>query len=122
MKRYALGIGLGTFMLAASALAAGPFDGSWTGEVAGVSMGRGTGCPAATLKATVTDGKLTGLFSDGKYNYQVRGTVQPDGTLAQAFMGTNPLSGKFTGNEFAGSYVSTGCEGKTRQWTMHKTG
>jgi hypothetical protein len=120
--RVAFGLVLGTMLLAGSALAAGPFDGSWSGEVSAFNYGRGTGCPAATLKATIVDGKMTGVFSDGKYTYNFRGAIQPDGTLVQGFMGTNPLTGKITGGEFAGSYVSTGCEGKTRQWTMHKTG
>jgi len=122
MKRYALGIGLGTIMLAASTLAAGPFDGSWSGESSAVMVGRGAGCPQATLKATIADGKLSGLFSDGKNNYPFKATVQADGTLVDAFMGRVPLTGKITGNEFVANYTSTACEGKPRQMTMHKAG
>jgi hypothetical protein len=120
--KYALGLCLATILLAASAQAAGPFDGSWSGEVSSATMGRGATCPAATLKGTITDGKLNIVFSDGKYNFTLKGTVQPDGTLAQGFLGNNPVTGKFAGSQFTATYVSTGCEGKSRQMTMHKTG
>jgi hypothetical protein len=119
--RYVFGLYLGTVLLAASAHAAGPFDGSWTGEVSSATMGRGAVCPAAVLKATVTDGKMTGHYSDGKYTFTFTGTVQPDGTLTGGLLGSsNPVTGKFTQNQFAASYVSTGCEGKSRQMTMHR--
>jgi hypothetical protein len=120
--RVAFGLVLGTMLLAGSAQAAGPFDGSWAGDVTAASMGRGAVCPAATLKGTVTDGKLDIVYSDGKYTFKLRGGIQPDGTLAQGVLGNNPVTGKFTGSEFTASYVSTGCEGKPRQMTMHKTG
>jgi len=84
-------------------------------------MGRGAVCPAAVIKATVTDGKMSGHFSDGQYTYTFTGTVAPDGTLTNGKLGgTNPVTGKFTQNEFTATYVSTGCEGKSRQMTMHR--
>jgi hypothetical protein len=120
--RVAFGLVLGTMLLAGSAVAAGPFDGTWKGETSAVNMARNQGCPVATLNATIADGKLTGLFSDGQNKYPFKATVQADGTLVDAFMGRVPLTGKITGNEFVANYTSTGCEGKPRQMTMHKTG
>ena len=117
MKRYALGVGLGTFMLAASALAAGPFDGNWKGSVPATGS-RGASCPEGTLTATITDGKLTGIHQASKYTFNFKGTVQSDGTF-QGSMSSYPLTGKFTGNDFTGNYQSKEC-GQPRQVTLHR--
>jgi hypothetical protein len=115
--RLVLGIGLGSFLCSAAALAAGPFDGTWQGEVPG--MGRQ--CPANTVTATVVDGKLTGTYDAARFTFHIGGTVRPDGTLVKGVMGTDPLAGKFTGNEFTGTYTSKGCS-SPRQVTLHRAG
>src|SRR5690348_1962407 len=109
--KYIFRLCLGTILLASSALAAGPFDGTWKGTVTPVALGRGVTCPEGVLTATITDGKMTGTHVSGKYTFTFKGTVQPDGTLVQGMMANvYPITGRFTGSEFTGSYQSTECK------------
>ena len=118
--RIAFGLAVGTMLLAGLALAAGPFDGTWKGTVSQVGAGRGVACPEGILTATIADGKMTGTHVSGKYTFQFRGTVQPDGTLAGGMMANvYPLTGKFAGSDFTGSYQSKECS-SPREVKLHR--
>jgi len=106
-------------LMSGAAFAGGPFDGAWTGE-SPPGPGR-NGCPANTISATVTDGKLAGDYQVGRYTFHMRGTVGADGKLVNGFMANIPLEGVFTGRDFKGSYASKECN-TTRPVTLHKTG
>lgn len=91
------------------AIAAGPYDGQWSGGSPSVNVGSGKSCPATTAKATVADGKLTGKYEFGINSYSIRGTIAPDGSLTGGFWGGNALTGKFAGDHFSGTYNSGLC-------------
>ncbi|HTZ79898.1 MAG TPA: hypothetical protein VMC10_18440 [Stellaceae bacterium] len=106
-------------LISGPAFAAGPFDGTWTGE-SPPGPGR-NGCPANEITAKITDGKLLGEYQVGRYTFHIRGTVGADGKLTNGFMANIPLEGAFSGGNFEGSYQSKECN-TVRKVTLHKTG
>ena len=86
------------------ALAAGPFDGNWTGAANGsTSGGFLQGACVATLTATIKDNRLTGTETQGRSIIPLSGTVAPDGSFKSSGGG---FIGKFSGASFEGSFVS----------------
>jgi len=120
MKRTVLAIALAATVGAASALAAGPFDGTWTGGSPKGGMSGVYPCPATTAKVTITNGKMTGSYSSQQYNFPINATVAPDGTVTGRWS-AYPLTGKFSGNHFEGTYSSKEC-GADRKITLDRTG
>jgi hypothetical protein len=87
--------------------AAAPFDGEWSGGSPGVHVGNRP-CPPTTATATVADGKLAGKYVVGNNTFKLGGTVAADGTVTGKW-GANPMTGKFAGDHFSGSYQSGEC-------------
>ena len=110
---------MATAAFAGTALAAGPFDGQYTGG-APATGARGASCPTITGTVSVVDGKLSGKFSESRYTFNMIGTVSPDGTMTGKWA-AYPMTGKFTGGHFEGTYNSKEC-GTERRITLDKTG
>ena len=116
MKRIiiaALGVAVPMF----AAVAAGPFDGQYTGGSAAV----GRTCPTTNGTVSVVDGKLTGKFAESRYTFTMIGTVAPDGTMTGKWAGSYPVTGKFTAGHFDGTYASKEC-GSERRISLDKSG
>ncbi len=64
----------------ASALAAGPFDGQWSGGSPAAHVGTRT-CAPTTATVTVTNGKMKGKYEFGSTTPSIRGNIAPDGSL-----------------------------------------
>lgn len=94
----------------APAFAAGPYDGSWTGEadalVTGGSRGGGAAC-TGVVTATIKDNKVQGQIQYGHVTSGFGGTISPDGSFTGR-AGPNPTTGKFSGNSYAGTYTANG--------------
>jgi hypothetical protein len=86
---------------------AGPFDGQWSGSATSTVRR----CQAAKVTATVEGTIVMGQaqFPDDASN--IRGTVRDDGTFG-ATIGWQPLKGKFSGDEFDGTFKNGDCEWK----------
>jgi|SRR5689334_6757685 len=118
MNRIAIIAAFAIAMPLAVANAAGPFDGSYTGG-SPASGGR-TGCAATIATASIANGKITGKYTERNYTFTITGTVAADGTVT-ARWGGNPLTGKFAGTHFAGTYNSKECGGP-REVALDKSG
>ena len=86
------------------ARAAGPYDGEWIGSA--TSTGRR--CQPATVTLTVQDKVATGQAKFQTDAPSINGTVLDDGTLG-ATIGFQHLTGKFTHDEFEGTFKSSDC-------------
>jgi hypothetical protein len=118
MKVVIFAAALAVVAHAGTALAAGPFDGQWTGGSPGVGAKGGCGDMTATI--TIADGKITGQYAQKAYTFPVTGTVATDGS-ASGNWNKNKLTGKFAGTHFAGTYDSKEC-GAGRPVTLDKKG
>jgi hypothetical protein len=107
MARIFLMVALVSLMPFGSAPAAGPFDGAWSGGSPGVHVGNRP-CPPTTATVTVADGKMAGKFEVGINSFKLGGTVAADGSVTGKW-GGNPMTGKFAGDHFSGSYQSGEC-------------
>jgi hypothetical protein len=90
------------FLLAqlGTAFAAGPFDGNWSGEVAGTT-GPVRTC-TASIKGQVQDNVLHGVITWGKFKpSDVGGKIAADGSFTSP---AGRVTGKFEGNNFTGSF------------------
>lgn len=116
MQRIAIAAALAITVPVVVANAAGPFDGQYTGGSPSV----GRTCPSSAATVTVANGKMTGEYKMNVYTFHINGTVAPDGTVTGKWS-VYPLTGKFTGTHFAGSYDSKEC-GAQRPITLDKTG
>jgi hypothetical protein len=116
MKRIVIAAALAVALPLGLANAAGPFDGQYTGGASAV----GRTCPILTGTVSVVDGKLAGKFSESRYTFNMTGTVAPDGTMTGKWA-AYPMTGKFTGGHFEGTYVSKEC-GSERRITLDKAG
>jgi hypothetical protein len=88
--------------------AAGPYDGEWTGSATSTA-GR---CQPATVAVTVEGRVVTGRARFQVDSPNINGTVSEEGTLG-ATIGFQRLTGKFSQDEFQGSFRSSDCV-----WTM----
>ena len=117
MTRIFVAAALAISMPLGLTFAAGPFDGQYKGG-SPATGGRGA---ATTGAVSVVDGKLSGKFSESKYTFSLTGTVAPDGTMTGKWAGTYPVTGKFSGGHFEGTYASKEC-GTSRPITLDKAG
>ena len=67
------------------------------------------------------DGKVSGKFSESRYTFSMTGTVAPDDTMTGKWAGSYPVTGKFTGGHFDGTYASKEC-GSERRISLDKSG
>ena len=104
----------------ALAAAAGPFEGSWSGEVSGVARAGGTmsGACAGSVTATVTDNRVQGQMQIGRSTFGWGGGIGADGAFTGR-AGTQAMTGKFAGGSFQGSYESPGNCGTYRISLKH---
>jgi hypothetical protein len=121
MKRIIIAAVLAVVLPVGLASAAGPFDGKYTGGAARVNIVRGAGCPAITATITVADSKMTGSYSDGTHTFPVNAAVAADGTVTGKWS-VYPLTGKFAGTHFDGSYTSHECNNTVRGIALDKSG
>ncbi len=87
--------------------AAGPYDGEWTGTATSV----GERCQRAVVKFTVKNRDVSGQARFERDTSKINGTVAADGA-AGATVGFQPLWGRFTEEEFEGTFTNFGCEWK----------
>ncbi len=87
--------------------AAGAYDGEWTGTASSV----GERCKRAVVKFTVKNRDVSGEATFERDTSKINGTVGADGA-AGATIGFQPLWGRFTGDEFEGTFTNFGCEWK----------
>jgi hypothetical protein len=118
MKSVIFAAALAAALPLATANSAGPFDGNYTGG--SPAAGGRNACPATIATVSITDGKMTGKYTERSYTFTVSGTVAPDGTVTGRWSG-NPFTGKFSGGHFAGSYSSKEC-GAQRPIELNKAG
>ena len=90
---------------AAMAVAAGPFDGVWSG---GADVPQGSKCGLTYTTINIADGNAAGTTERRVGDLAISGTVQPDGSL-EGTVGRAHLTGQFSGDQFSGSYNSTDC-------------
>ena len=110
--RLRLALALAAALLPVTAVAAGPYDGSWRGASTGTLGG---GCSVTTVAGlTVEGGRATGedVIPDGSFmpagRFAISGTVAADGAFAGR-VGDWDASGKFSGNSFTGDYEFGAC-------------
>ena len=118
MKAVIIAAALAAAAFAGTAYAAGPFDGQYTGGSPGT--GGRLGCPATTASVSIADSKITGHYQSVGSTFPVSGTVAPDGTVTGKWS-VYPITGKFTGTHFAGTYTSKEC-GTGRPIALDKAG
>jgi hypothetical protein len=81
------------------------FDGRWTGSITS-SAPR---CKPAKVTVTVEGATVTGQAQFADDAEGIRGTVHADGTFG-ATIGWQPLTGKFSGDGFSGTFKNGDCE------------
>jgi hypothetical protein len=86
------------------AYAADPYDGNWTGSAAST----GGRCKPARVTLSVEGKVVTGQASFEGDAPRIHGTVLEDGVLG-ATIGFQHLTGKFTGDEFEGTFKNFDC-------------
>jgi hypothetical protein len=86
------------------AYAADPYDGNWTGS----ATSTGGRCRPARVTLSVEGRVVTGQARFEGDAPNIRGTVLEDGALG-ATIGFQHLTGKFTQDEFEGTFKSSDC-------------
>ena len=86
------------------AYAAGPYDGDWTGS----ATSTGGRCKPALVTLTVEVKVVIGQARFERDAPNINGTVLEDGTFG-ATIGFQPLTGKFTRDEFEATFRSFDC-------------
>jgi hypothetical protein len=87
--------------------AAGPYDGEWTG----IATPSGARCKRAVVTLTVKGRDVSGEARFERDAPKINGTVVADGAVG-ATIGFQPLWGRFTGDEFEGTFTSFDCQWK----------
>jgi hypothetical protein len=85
----------------------GPFDGNWTGSATSTVEQ----CKSAKVTVTVEGMIVTGQAQFANDAPNINGTVREDGTFG-ATIGWQPLTGKFSADEFEGMFKNGDCEWK----------
>lgn len=97
--------GLAALLAAVPALAAGDFDGVWSGGLL-IREGR---CPSAGLVALIADDMFSGAARFSRANsIPIRGEIAADGSF-RGEAGGLELVGRFVGGGFSGSVEGSGC-------------
>jgi hypothetical protein len=112
MRYQHLSIAIALAMLQlATARAAGPFDGRWTGSWTGVSnIGTSTyPCKSyiGNVDVTVADGHVTGVTT-GQYQGTIEGTVAANGKFTGK-IGPYAMSGSFSAKQFRARFTTDKC-------------
>jgi hypothetical protein len=118
MKSVIFAVAMAAAIPLAAANAAGPFDGNYTGG--SPAAGGRNGCAATIATVSISEGKITGKYTERNYTFNISGTVAPDGSVTGRWS-SNPFTGKFSGGHFAGSYSSKEC-GAQRPIELNKAG
>ena len=104
---------LAAFLSIGAALAAGRFDGVWTGG----APSAGPNCPPADFRVTVTGNQVTieGVMhrASGADMLAGAGVVEDDGSFSGTLNGA-PIKGKFDASSFLGTYHSDLCQSDRR--------
>ena len=85
----------------------GPFDGNWTGSATSTVEQCKSAKVTVTVEGTIVKGQAQ--FANDAPN--INGTVHEDGTFG-ATIGWQPLTGKFSADEFEGMFKNGDCEWK----------
>jgi hypothetical protein len=85
----------------------GPFNGNWTGSATSTVEQ----CKSAKVTVTVEGMIVTGQAQFANDAPNINGTVREDGTFG-ATIGWQPLTGKFSADEFEGMFKNGDCEWK----------
>jgi hypothetical protein len=88
----------------------GPFDGQWTGSAKSAVARCKSAKVTLTVEGTIVIGQAQ--FANETPNI-INGTVREDGSFG-ATIGWQPLVGKFSSDEFEGTFKNDDCE-----WTIH---
>lgn len=96
----------GVFCLSAAAtLAAGAYDGTWTGGVSGMTRAHHQGRCNGTVTLTIRNNRILGEARIGmEQPIPIREAVAPNGTIRPQ---GGPLRGKFEADAFAGTLHGT---------------
>jgi hypothetical protein len=87
-----------------NAAAADPYDGEWTGTASSI----GERCKRATVKLTVEDRVVLGQARFERDAPNINGTVDESGAFGGT-IGFQPFRGRFTRDEFEGTFKSFDC-------------
>ena len=96
---------IATVTFASFSLAAGPFDGNWTGTAISYSNMRSTACKG-TVTARAENNAVTGTMQSATALWHVSGTIADSGIFTGK-VDQFGLTGKFSANLFTGSFVGT---------------
>jgi hypothetical protein len=106
MRTFGIGALAAALLIAVSAYAADPFDGSWTGESAD------KGCGVSKFNFMVRDNTVSGYVGGLLHGQLARGevlsgTVAPDGTARIVWGRNNHFRGdfRFSGDALIGNYL-----------------
>src|SRR5262245_43675034 len=100
-----------TFLLLLSqfnnAAAADPYDGEWSGT----ATSSGERCKSAVVRLTIEGEVVLGKAKCERQSANMNGTVDKDGTFGRT-IAFQPIRGKFTRDEFEGTFKIFDCEWK----------
>lgn len=116
MKHFCAGIVLAIALSTTSAIAAGPYDGTWVGEANGVNSSGargGSGVCTAAISATVAGNSVKGKVAFARETRPLNGTIGADGSFTGT-VGPLAVTGKFAGATFQGDFTTTGNCGQFR--------
>ena len=95
-----------------AAVAAGPYDGKWSGTA--VAASGGSAC-TATLNVEIKDNRLKGTeLLSGRSSIALSGRVAADGSFVSSGGG---FTGKFAGSSFTGTFRET-ANADCRSWRV----
>lgn len=109
MKRVLIAAAVVAMVLQfAPVLAAGSYDGTWTGTLDAASVK----CPQGTITMRIAGDKIAGDFGLGVARVLFKGAVAADGTVSGSYNYpehgvTGSLTGKISGGDFTGRFEST---------------
>jgi hypothetical protein len=115
VRQILAGMGATLVLLLGAALAAGNYDGTWTGTVEAASAR----CPSGTIAMHILGNDIAGAFGLGGARVPFRGTVADDGSVTASYnypshSVSGSLAGKITGGNFTGKlesiYQTTGSD------------
>jgi hypothetical protein len=87
--------------------AAGPYDGQWNGSATATTGA----CKPAPVTLSILGKVLTGAATFEREAKEIRGTIGEDGTFGGT-IGWQPIRGRFTQDEFEGTFNSFECSWK----------
>ena len=88
-------LAFGLFLISGASLAAGPYDGNWSGAV----QGTGTHCMSGSVKMLISNNAISGVIGLAAGSIRIQGNVAADGSVKATY--NNPSTGgesTLTGN------------------------